>query len=367
MPRKQHQELERKVHAMSFFKQFRSIISKASPTDAEQQASSRPNEHPAEPIERRSRKRLNSHKGRRVLIIDDSPTIVAVLKKTLRSAGCITMEALDAEHGLEIVRQEKPDLVFLDIVLPGMNGFAALRLMRRDPSTQHIPVIMISGNEQATEQFYAKRIGADDFMKKPFSRFEVFGRMDSLVELKKLAAIRPAETTARPASSLSTDHFGESIAPTSAVPMPQVTPRLPESSMSTPSAPISRTTVAPASAPAVTPASTAGSVPVRAPTSMPIPPTSIQPASAQMTSVHPDQPSRPTQHQGAGMGAPAAPKPVSPIAVSTPSITPLEARSQLTAMGLQYFNQEQFMAALQRNDKLAIELFIAGGGVDINV
>ena len=67
--------------------------------------------------------------------------------------------------------------------------------------------------------------------------------------------------------------------------------------------------------------------------------------------------------------APVAPaqRPVSPVAVSTPAITPLEARSQLTAMGLQYFNQEQFLAALQRNDKLAIELFIAGGGVDINV
>ncbi len=358
---------------MSFFKQFRSIISKASPTDGEQQANARPNEHPAEPIERRSRKRLNSHKGRRVLIIDDSPTIVAVLKKTLRSAGCVTMEALDAEHGLEIVRQEKPDLVFLDIVLPGMNGFAALRLMRRDPATQHIPVIMISGNEQATEQFYAKRIGADDFMKKPFSRFEVFGRMDSLVELKKLAAIRPPETTARPANSLSGDHSGESIAPPSKVSMTPATPHLPESSMTAPSAPIPRPTVAPAPSAAVAPATTPVPHPVHAPANMPIPPASLQPAAAQMTShaqpasTRPDQPIRPTQHQGPGIVTPAAPKPVSPIAVSTPSITPLEARSQLTAMGLQYFNQEQFMAALQRNDKLAIELFIAGGGVDINV
>ena len=362
---------------MSFFKQFRSIISKASTTDAEPQVSAKPDEHRAEPIERRSHKRLNSHKGRRVLIIDDSPTIVAVMKKTLRSAGCITMEALDAEQGLEIVRQEKPDLVFLDIVLPGMNGFAALRLMRRDPSTQHIPVIMISGNEQATEQFYARRIGADDFMKKPFSRFEVFGRIDSLVELNKLPAIRPAETTARAASSHSADHSGESIAPASAVTIPQATPRLPESTMAKPATPLASSTSVPRPtvAPAGAPASTAGSAPVRTPTSMPTPPASVQPAASQMTShapaqqssVRPGQPSHPTQHQGTGIAAATAPKPVSPIAVSPPSITPLEARSQLTAMGLQYFNQEQFMAALQRNDKLAIELFIAGGGVDINV
>ena len=133
---------------MSFFRQFRSIISKATPAadNVPQQESGKPAVQLTEPVERRRRKRLNSHKGRRVLIVDDSPTIVAVLKKTLRSAGCVTLEALDAEHGLEIVRREKPDLVFLDIVLPGMNGFAALRLMRRDPATQHIPVIMISGN-----------------------------------------------------------------------------------------------------------------------------------------------------------------------------------------------------------------------------
>ncbi|HRE15654.1 MAG TPA: response regulator, partial [Rhodocyclaceae bacterium] len=81
-----------------------------------------------------------------------------------------------------IARLQQPDLIFLDIVLPGMNGFAALRVMRKDPQTQHIPIIMISGNEQAAEQFYAQRIGADDFMKKPFSRFEVFARIERLLD-----------------------------------------------------------------------------------------------------------------------------------------------------------------------------------------
>jgi len=66
--------------------------------------------------------------------------------------------------------------------LPGMNGFAALRLLRRDPITRDVPIIMISGNEQATEQFFGTRIGADDFMKKPFSRFEVFARIERLLD-----------------------------------------------------------------------------------------------------------------------------------------------------------------------------------------
>ena len=140
---------------MSIFSQIRSILVKNENEAPVQVAPSADNKAapalPPEPVERRSRKRINTHKGRRILIIDDSPTIVGALKKMLRSAGCITMEAPDAESGLELIRKEKPELVFLDIVLPGMNGFAALRLMRRDPLTLHIPVIMISGNEQATE------------------------------------------------------------------------------------------------------------------------------------------------------------------------------------------------------------------------
>ena len=132
--------------------------------------------------ERRRKKRFNARDDTRALIIDDSPTIVFALKKILRSAGFVTFEALDAESGLKIARTESPDLIFLDIILPGLNGFAALRALRRDPITQHIPVIMISGNEQATELFFGSRIGADDFMKKPFSRFEVFARIERLLD-----------------------------------------------------------------------------------------------------------------------------------------------------------------------------------------
>lgn len=132
--------------------------------------------------ERRQRERTNARPGTRALIIDDSPTVIAVFRKILRSAGYEVLEALSAEEGIEIARGQRPDLIFLDIVLPGMNGFAALRSMRKDPLTWQIPIIMISGNEQATEQFYADRIGADDFMKKPFSRYEVFARIEHLLD-----------------------------------------------------------------------------------------------------------------------------------------------------------------------------------------
>ena len=257
---------------MGIFKQFKSILGKS-----ETEAPVRSPDAVSVPVvstERRTRKRVNTHKNRRVLIIDDSPTIVAALKKMLRSAGCITLEAFDAEHGLELVRREMPDLVFLDIVLPGMNGFAALRLMRRDAKTQAIPVIMISGNEQATEQFYAKRIGADDFMKKPFSRFEVFARMEALIENGKLLRVNS--------------------------PAPEK----------------------------------AGAAPVAYSSPPPAPTISVQ------------------------LPAAAVPPPVRPS---------IEARRQLHAMGLQYFNQDQFLAAIERQDKLAMEFYIVGGGVSLNV
>lgn len=134
------------------------------------------------PNDRRLKQRRNARAQTRVLIVDDSPTIVALLRKLLRQNGYDTLEAFDAETGIQLAREAKPDIIFLDIVLPGMNGFAALRMLRRDPLTKAIPIIMISGNAAATEQFYVQRIGADDFMKKPFSRAEVFSRIELLLD-----------------------------------------------------------------------------------------------------------------------------------------------------------------------------------------
>jgi len=132
--------------------------------------------------ERRERNRRNARIGTRILVIDDSPTIVALLKRMLQQNQYQVLEAFDAESGIEIARREVPDMIFLDIVLPGMDGFNALRTLRRDPATKDVPIIMISGNAQATEQFYVQRIGADDFMKKPFSRAEVFNRIEALLD-----------------------------------------------------------------------------------------------------------------------------------------------------------------------------------------
>ena len=115
-------------------------------------------------VAHRQRQRVNARSGMRVLVVDDSSTVIATLRRMLEQNGYEVIEALDGEKGVDLATADPPDLIFLDIILPGINGFAALRQLRRNPVTREVPVIMMSGNEQATEQFYAQRIGADDFM-----------------------------------------------------------------------------------------------------------------------------------------------------------------------------------------------------------
>ena len=148
---------------------------------------------------RHSEPRVRAPVATRVLVVDDSATIRAVLGKMLSQDGYEVIGAADGESALELARSGQPHLVFLDIVLPGMSGFEVLRTLRREAATQAIPIVMISGNVQATEQFYVQRYGADDFMKKPFGRGEVFERIRQLVLSGRLPARAPVEQPVPPA------------------------------------------------------------------------------------------------------------------------------------------------------------------------
>ncbi len=162
---------------MGYFSKIYALFNRGAPGQAPVESKEvQLNQH-----ERRCSGRRDARKGICALIVDDSPTIVFALKKMLESAGYKTLQAFTAEEGQALARSARPDILFLDIVLPGMNGFTALRLLRRDPLTRSIPIIMMSSNEQATEQFFGSRIGADDFMRKPFSRLEVFARIERLL------------------------------------------------------------------------------------------------------------------------------------------------------------------------------------------
>ena len=156
------------------------------------------------PENTQDRRLVQAASGMRCLVVDDSPTIRAVLGKMLGQEAYAVQKAADGESALELARAEQPELIFLDIVLPGINGFEVLRALRHDPLTRHIPIVMISGNQQATEQFYVQRFGADDFIKKPFGQRQVQQSIDQLVRAGRLPARTPvpAMTTVTPYEEL---------------------------------------------------------------------------------------------------------------------------------------------------------------------
>lgn len=151
---------------------------------------------------RHSEPRVRATTATRVLVVDDSATIRAVLGKMLNQDGYEVIKAGNGTEALELARRERPNLIFMDIVMPGVSGFEVLRTLRHEAPTKTTPIVMISGNVQATEQFYVQRFGADDFMKKPFGREEVFERIQQLVLAGKLPRRASSEPeTAVPATS----------------------------------------------------------------------------------------------------------------------------------------------------------------------
>ncbi|WP_428605353.1 response regulator [Sedimenticola sp.] len=131
--------------------------------------------------DRRVNRRVIPSEGTTVLIVDDSKTVRRVMRGMLQQSGYRTLEAEDGAQGIELARNHKPNLIFMDVMMPGMDGFQATRKLQTNVDTQDIPVIIISGNRQATVQTWVQKIGAKDFMAKPFERGELFQRLESAI------------------------------------------------------------------------------------------------------------------------------------------------------------------------------------------
>ncbi len=102
-----------------------------------------------------------------VLIVDDSPTEMAALTNLLKRHGFEVLSAANADAGLDLARARHPDLVLMDVVMPGLNGFQATRQLARDPDTSGIPVVMVSTKSQETDRVWAMRQGARGYLTKP--------------------------------------------------------------------------------------------------------------------------------------------------------------------------------------------------------
>jgi twitching motility two-component system response regulator PilH len=103
----------------------------------------------------------------RVLVVDDSPTETQAFKTMLEQHGHEVLNAENGADGVALARQELPDVVLMDIVMPGLNGFQATRQLTKDPDTKHIPVIIVTTKDQETDRVWGKRQGASGYLVKP--------------------------------------------------------------------------------------------------------------------------------------------------------------------------------------------------------
>lgn len=116
-----------------------------------------------------------------VLIVDDSPTEVHVLKTALEEKGHKTIAAQDGTEGVAMARRERPDLILMDVVMPGLNGFQATRQLARDPNTRSIPVIMVTTKSDETDRIWGMRQGAVDYIVKPVDPADLIRKAETVL------------------------------------------------------------------------------------------------------------------------------------------------------------------------------------------
>ena len=117
----------------------------------------------------------------RILLIEDSPTDTAVLTQLLERNGHQVLASTSAEDGIEVCKRERPDLVLMDVVLPGMNGFQATRALGRDADTKAIPVLIVSTKGMETDQAWGMCQGAKGYLVKPPKEETLVGEINRLL------------------------------------------------------------------------------------------------------------------------------------------------------------------------------------------
>jgi len=120
----------------------------------------------------------------RILIADDNQPNVELLEAYLADVDCQIAVAADGQETLEKVAEFKPDLVLLDIMMPKLSGFEVCRLLRRNPQTSHIMVLMVTALGEAGDIERAVAAGCDDFLSKPINKLELLKRVELMLELR---------------------------------------------------------------------------------------------------------------------------------------------------------------------------------------
>ena len=117
---------------------------------------------------------------RKILIVDDSPTERHVLNDMLTKSGYEVVASDNGEDAILKAKLLKPDLILMDVVMPGLNGFQATRAISRDPDTRSIPIILCTSKSQETDKIWGMRQGARDYIVKPVNRDELLEKIAAL-------------------------------------------------------------------------------------------------------------------------------------------------------------------------------------------
>jgi len=124
---------------------------------------------------------MDNGSGRRILIIEDESDVADLLEMTLRKAGFKTTAATDGASGLQKARENRPDFIMLDLMLPKMSGLEVCRILKGDPATCHIPILMLTAKAEEIDRIVGLEFGADDYVTKPFSPREVMLRIRAIL------------------------------------------------------------------------------------------------------------------------------------------------------------------------------------------
>lgn len=122
----------------------------------------------------------------KVLVVDDQPHNVQLLATHLTAAGYVVVKAYGGEEAIVVARREDPDLILLDVMMPGLDGYQVTTQLKRDPQTRLIPIVLVTTLEGVNEKVRGLEAGADDFLSRPVDSTELLVRVRSLVKMKRL-------------------------------------------------------------------------------------------------------------------------------------------------------------------------------------
>jgi len=125
----------------------------------------------------------------KILIAEDEPTLVLTLKYNLEREGYAVLSATDGEAAIAAARKTRPDLIVLDVMMPGLNGLEVCRILRKE---MHIPILILSARGDETDKTAGLEAGADDYVTKPFSMAELIARIRLL--LRRSESVPPTDS-----------------------------------------------------------------------------------------------------------------------------------------------------------------------------